>query len=183
VDQSEHELAVRLRAGDAAVARDLYRAYGRLVFAVAHRVLGNQTLAEDATQQAFMQAWNARASVDASRGIRAWLCAIAQRAAIDVHRRETRHTHESFDSERPTLEPVAEPSHETAWEVWRVREAVAALPAEERIVVHLQHFRGYQLNEIAEQLGLPVGTVKSRAHRAHRRLVSALGAAEEMQIG
>ena len=68
----EHELAARLRAGDADVARELYREYGRLVFAVAHRVLGNRALAEDATQQAFLQAWTARATVDPARGLRPW---------------------------------------------------------------------------------------------------------------
>jgi RNA polymerase sigma-70 factor (ECF subfamily) len=173
--EGERDLATRLRAGDAAVARDLYREYGRLVYAVAHRVLGNRTLAEDATQQAFLQAWTARATVDPARGLRPWLCTIAQRAAIDVLRRETRHRHDELDPDRAGRdEPAA------AWEVWRVREAVDALPDEERAVVRLQHFEGYALAEIAERLGVPVGTVKSRAHRAHRRIAAALAEREEV---
>jgi RNA polymerase sigma-70 factor (ECF subfamily) len=176
MDADEHDLAARLRAGDADVARDLYREYGRLVFAVAHRVLGDVGLSEEATQQAFLQAWTARASVDPARGLRSWLCTIAQRAAIDLQRRETRHRHAELDEERAAA--GSEP--EQAWEVWRVREAVDRLAEEERVVVRLQHFEGYSLQEIGDRLGIPVGTVKSRAHRAHRRIAAALEEREEV---
>jgi RNA polymerase sigma-70 factor (ECF subfamily) len=176
VELADRDLAIRLRAGDVTVARELYDAFGRLVFTVAHRVLGNRMLAEDATQQAFLQAWKARASVDPARGLRPWLCTIAQRAAIDIHRREARHVHDEIDPERS----AGEPDHEELWDVWRVREAVDALPEEERAVVRMQHFEGMQLSEIADRLGLPLGTVKSRSHRAHRRLAAALGTAEEV---
>jgi RNA polymerase sigma-70 factor (ECF subfamily) len=175
MDADEHGLAARLRAGDPTVARDLYREYGRLVFAVAHRVLDNRALAEDATQQAFLQAWTARATVDPSRGLRPWLCTIAQRAAIDLLRRETRHRHAELVEERSG---GAEP-HDV-WEVWRVREAVEALAEDERVVVRMQHFEGYALQEIADRLGVPLGTVKSRAHRAHRRIAAALEEREEV---
>jgi RNA polymerase sigma-70 factor (ECF subfamily) len=178
VELSERDLAIRLRAGDAAVASELYRAFGRLVFAVAHKVLGNRTLAEDATQQAFLQAWRSRATVDPARGLRPWLCTIAQRAAIDIHRREARHSHEEIDLER-----TVEPSYEEVWEVWRVREAVEALPEDERTVVRMQHFEDRSLPEIAERLGVPLGTVKSRSHRAHQRLAAALRETREMETG
>jgi RNA polymerase sigma factor (sigma-70 family) len=177
VDAVEYDLAVRLQAGDATVARELYRAYGRLVFAVAHKVLGNRTLAEDATQQAFLQAWSARARVDPTRGLRSWLCTIAQRAAIDIHRRETRHRHEELDTERAGGEPAE------AWDVWRVREAVENLTEEERVVVRMQHFEGYTLAEIGERLGLPLGTIKSRSFRAHKHIAAALGTREEVTSG
>jgi RNA polymerase sigma factor (sigma-70 family) len=178
VDPAERDLAARLKAGDSTVARDLYRAYGRLVFAVAHRVLQNRTLAEDATQQAFLQAWSARARVDPNRGLRPWLCTIAQRAAIDIQRREARHRHDELDVERPGGQEPAE-----AWEVWQVREAVQNLTEEERAVVRMQHFEGYSLAEIGERLGLPLGTVKSRSFRAHRRIAAALGPAVGVTSG
>jgi RNA polymerase sigma-70 factor (ECF subfamily) len=177
VDAVEYDLAVRLQAGDATVAGELYRAYGRLVFAVAHRVLENRTLAEDATQQAFLQAWSARTRVDPTRGLRSWLCTIAQRAAIDIHRRETRHRHEELDAERAGGEPAE------AWDVWRVREAVENLNEEERTVVRMQHFEGYTLAEIGERLGLPLGTIKSRSFRAHKHIAAALGTREEVTSG
>jgi RNA polymerase sigma-70 factor (ECF subfamily) len=60
-------------------------------------------------------------------------------------------------------------------EIWEVRRAVADLPPEEREVVRLQHLEGLTHAEIAERLGLPVGTVKSRSFRGHRRLAASLG--------
>src|SRR5258708_27945141 len=105
MEASTDDLAIRLKAGDNEVVRELYREYGRLVFAVAFRVLENRTLAEDAAQQAFLQAWSARSSVDPGRGVRSWLCTIAQRAAIDIARREARHRHEELDPHRAGAEP------------------------------------------------------------------------------
>jgi RNA polymerase sigma-70 factor (ECF subfamily) len=85
--------AVGFRNGDPEAVRALYRAYGGLVFAVAHRILGDRTLAEDATQQTFVQAWRASARFDATGQLGLWLATIARRVAIDVYRREspTRH--------------------------------------------------------------------------------------------
>ena len=66
-------------------------------------------------------------------------------------------------------------SAETIYDVWAVREAVAGLPAEEREIVRLQHFGGLTHGEISEKLDMPIGTVKSRSFRAHKRLAAALG--------
>jgi hypothetical protein len=74
----------RFAAGDEDAVRTIYRAYGRLVFAVAYKVLGDRGLAEDATQQAFLQAWRAAASFEPSKELGPWLATIARRAAIDV---------------------------------------------------------------------------------------------------
>jgi RNA polymerase sigma-70 factor (ECF subfamily) len=65
-------------------------------------------------------------------------------------------------------------SFERTWEAWEVRSALGQLAAEEREVVRLAHFVGMTHAEIAEQLGVPLGTVKSRSHRAHRRLAALL---------
>ena len=64
---------------------------------------------------------------------------------------------------------------ERAYDVWAVREAIAELPSEERDVVQLQHVEELSHGEIAERLAVPVGTVKSRSFRAHRRLAARLG--------
>ena len=167
-------LAARLVAGDVGVVRELYKTYGRLMFAVAYRVLDNRILAEEATQEAFLQAWRARSSFDVSRDVRPWLCTIAHRAAIDVRRREARQFHIDLDAASHRDEMVSHPDFDAAWATWRVREAVDELPDDERTVVRLQHFEGHSLPEIASGLGVPLGTVKSRTHRAHRRLAAAL---------
>jgi RNA polymerase sigma factor (sigma-70 family) len=103
--------------------------------------------------------------------------AIARRTAIDVYRRESLRTSaplEAAAADEPAL--VSAPtSAEALYETWEVRQAVGELPDEEREVVRLQHFEGMTHGQIADRLGVAVGTVKSRSFRAHRRLATALG--------
>lgn len=170
---------VRARFGEADpdAVRAVYRAYGRLVYTVAYRLLADRGLSEEATQETFLKAWRASAKIDPSRGLGPWLVTIARRVAIDLHRRETRHSAGPLDavaSEDPAL--VSLPATiETAYEIWEVRRAVSALPAEDQQVVRLQHFEGLTHTQIAQRLGVPAGTVKSRSFRAHKRLATELG--------
>jgi RNA polymerase sigma factor (sigma-70 family) len=166
----------RFREGDPAAVRAVYRDYGRLVYAVAYRILGNAGLAEDATQQAFLKAWRAADSLDVTREIGPWLATIARRVAIDVYRREAVRAADPLESvavSDPALVSGPE-SANAVYDIWEVRQAVAGLPADEQEVVRLQHFGGLTHQEIAEKLKLPVGTVKSRSFRAHRRLAAQL---------
>ena len=167
----------RFRFGEADAVSAVYREYGRLVYAVAHRVLGDRTLAEDATQQTFVQAWRAAESFQADRDLGPWLATIARRVAIDVHRREARRPTAALDDVTPGHPAVVTlpPSAERAYDVWEVRHAISELPPDEQEVVRLQHLDGLTHREIAERMGVPLGTVKSRSHRAHRRLAGRLG--------
>ena len=166
------------RAGEPDAVRAVYRAYGGLVFAVALRVLGDRSRAEDASQQAFVQAWRAAQSFDPSRHLGPWLATIAHRAAIDLHRMEAVRAHQSLDQRgagdppSPAM-PVAE-RVDRAYDVWAVRSAIGQLPGGERQVVRLQHLDGLTHRQIADRLAIPIGTVKSRSNRAHRRLASCL---------
>lgn len=172
----------RFRDGDAEAVREIYRAYGRLVFAVALRTLGDRGLAEEVTQQCFVKAWRAAAQVDEDRELGPWLVAIARRTAIDVYRRETLRAGaplEAVPSDDPAI-VTAPASAETLYETWEVRQAVGDLPDDEREVVRLQHFEGMTHGQIADRLGVAVGTVKSRSFRAHRRLATALGHLREV---
>jgi RNA polymerase sigma-70 factor (ECF subfamily) len=132
-------------------------------------------LAEDATQQTFVQAWRASRSYDPSRSMAAWLTGIARNAAIDVHRRERRHRGTaSLDAIDLTLQSQP-PSVEQLYAVWEVREALAKLPEQDGELLRLQHFGELTHREIAAKLDIPIGTVKSRSYRAHRRLAGLLG--------
>lgn len=168
---------MQFREGDPDAVRVVYREYGRLVFAVAFRILRDRGLAEEATQQTFLKAWRAAGSFDADRELGPWLTSIARRAAIDVSRREAVRAADPIDSVAPGDPALATSpeSAETIYDVWAVREAVAGLPAEEREIVRLQHFGGLTHGEISEKLDMPIGTVKSRSFRAHKRLAAALG--------
>jgi RNA polymerase sigma-70 factor (ECF subfamily) len=169
------ELAAQFAAGDPDTVRIVYETYSRLVYSVAFKVLGDVTLAEDATQQTFLQAWRSASSFDPARALGPWLAAIARRAAIDVYRRTRRHPMQyGLDSADPAL-VTPPPSAEQIYEVWEVRRAIDTLPADDRELVRLQHFLGLSHAEIADRLKIPVGTVKSRTFRVHRRLLGLLG--------
>lgn len=174
----EADLAVRFAAGDPDSVGDAYRAYGRLVYAIAYRVLGDATLAEDATQQTFVQAWQKAGTFDPTRSLGPWLATIAGRCAIDTYRRNRRHREarsvDDLDLDEPGL-ASAPPSAEGIYDAWQVRRALDALPDHDRELIRLQHFKELTHAEIAEHLAIPVGTVKSRSYRAHRRLAELLG--------
>jgi RNA polymerase sigma factor (sigma-70 family) len=166
----------RFREGDPDAVRVVYRAYGRLIYAVAHRVLRDAGLAEEATQLTFLKAWRAAESLDESREMAPWLATIARRVAIDVQRSEARRSADPLELAAPadpalTTQPQ---SAEALHGVWEVRRALDELPPDEQEVVRLQHFEGLTHTEIAERLQLPAGTVKSRSFRAHKRLAAQL---------
>ena len=163
-------------AGEPEAVRAVYRDYGPTVYAVAHRMLGNRQLAEDATQQTFIQAWKAASRFDAGRELGPWLTTIARRVAIDVYRRESRRTTAPLEAVAPDDPAIVTlpPGVDQVSDAWEVRRAIDELPADEREVVRLQHLQGFTHVEIAGRLGVPVGTVKSRSHRAHQRLATRL---------
>ncbi|MEO7397986.1 MAG: RNA polymerase sigma factor [Ilumatobacteraceae bacterium] len=172
-------------AGDPQAVGEVYATFGRLVFAVANRILGNRSLAEEATQQTFVNAWRASASFDVDRDLGPWLATIARRAAIDIHRREARRRVTPLDDASPADSSLIAlpPSVDQMYHVWQVREAIDALGADEREVVRLQHLEQLTHAEIAVRLAVPLGTVKSRSHRAHRLLAARLGHLRQESAG
>jgi RNA polymerase sigma-70 factor (ECF subfamily) len=174
---TDREVRTRFRDGDPDAVRSIYREYGRLVYAIAFKILGERGLAEEAVQLVFVKAWRAAESFDERRELGPWLAAIARRVAIDLYRRERIRAADPIDSVRETDPALTSSpaSAEAIYDIWEVRQAVAQLPAEESEVVRLQHFEGLTHVDIAEQLGVAVGTVKSRSFRAHKRLAALLG--------
>jgi RNA polymerase sigma factor (sigma-70 family) len=173
----DRDLRARFRQGDPDAVREVYRSHGRLVYAVAYRVLGDRGLAEESTQQTFVKAWRAAQSFDEQRELGPWLAAIARRVAIDLYRREAVRATDPLESAAPGDPALVSSPHsaEALYDVWEVREAVAQLPAEEQEVIRLQHLDGFTHVQIADRLGVAVGTVKSRSFRAHKRLAAMLG--------
>ncbi len=98
---ADRELRARFRDGDAGAVRDVYRQYGRLVYAVALRILNDRALAEETTQQTFLKAWRAADAVDPERDLGPWLATIARRVAIDVYRRESLRAADPLDAVPP----------------------------------------------------------------------------------
>jgi RNA polymerase sigma-70 factor (ECF subfamily) len=165
------------RRRDPSGVRAMYHEYGRLVYAVAHRVLGRPDLAEEATQQTFVRAWEAAERLDVERDPAPWLATIAKRAAIDIYRREARRSAVALSDVAPDDRALVTlpPDLDTLDAVWHVRQAIDALPPDEATIVRMQHLDGMSHREIAEALGIALGTVKSRSHRAHGKLSALLG--------
>lgn len=164
------------RAGDPDAVRELYSRFGKAVFVVAFRALGDRSLAEEAVQLTFLKAWQGSTRFDVGRDPGPWLYAIARRVAIDLYRRERRHRSADSDAAEVAL---LHPSIEDTWEAWEIRSALDRLPQEERDVVRATHFLGLTHQQAAERLGVPVGTIKSRSHRAHRNLARLLAHLKE----
>jgi RNA polymerase sigma factor (sigma-70 family) len=165
------ELNERFRLGDEAAVRAVYQRYGGAMFAVAMSMLSDRELAAECVQQAFVRAWRASKSFDPGRQLRPWLATITRRVAVDIYRREARTRSEPRADVDDTVVPIA---FERTWEAFEVRAALDQLPDDEREIMRLAHFDGLTHSEIADKLRVPVGTVKSRSFRAHRRLAGLL---------
>ena len=158
--------------GDVDALGQVFDRHSRQVWSVAMGVLRDRSLADEATQEAFMRAWRAADRFDPSRSLAPWLMTIARRTALDVLRRENRPTRGDHEQEQDVV--VHLPGIERAWETWEIRSALEQLPTEEREVVWLAHFHGMSHPQVADHLNIPVGTVKSRSFRAHKRLAALL---------
>lgn len=182
---SDEELFARARRGDEPAFAGLVRRYERELYGYLRRYLGDASLADDVFQNTFLQLYLKRDQYEPGRPVRPWLYTIATHQAIDALRRAGRHptvsleqqTGEEADGEPHRLlglletrgpGPIDQVSTDEAREM--VRQGVDALPDFLRKVVILAYFQGLPYRDVAEVLGIPVGTVKSRLHTALQRL-------------
>lgn len=159
----------------------LYDRYGRLAFALAYRLLGERGAAEDVVQDAFLAVWRRADSYRSDRGApRAWLMTIVHHAAID--RRRGRFKREQGEVALDDVVFAIESNDQNAFEavieaieVDRVRDALAELPKEQQETLELAYFGGLTHQEIAEQTGAPLGTIKGRMRLGLTKLRGRLG--------
>jgi RNA polymerase sigma-70 factor, ECF subfamily len=175
LDDGDLMRRVARRQGDALA--ELYDRYHRLVFDVAYHIVSDLALAEEVTQEAFFRAWTHATEYDpALAQVNTWLVSIARHRAIDVvRRRRVRPEHHGVSwgalhaEDEPRVEG-AEQSAEAHFAQSHVREALASLPAEQRVVLALAYFQGMTQQEIAAVLDEPLGTVKTRIRLGMRKL-------------
>jgi RNA polymerase sigma-70 factor (ECF subfamily) len=178
----DRELVRAIGRGDEDAFRGLFGRYAPSAMALARRVARQPFLAEEIVQEAFLAVWRNPSGYDQQRGsVRAWLMGMVHHRAVDAVRREEsqrRRVEESIVSD-PVLSP--DPADDVAEgidlpeERKAVRDALDALPDEQRQVIELMYFGGLSQSKISEQLGLPLGTVKSRTLLGMRRLRGAFG--------
>ena len=170
---TDGQLIERVAAGDRRAFDELYRRYSRAVLGLALRRLGDRGRAEDAAQEAFVAVWRSARTYDPSRGSGApWLYAVARNAVTDGQRRTPTPVAELED--RPGSDPDPSDEAEASWTAWRVHRALEVLPEHERPVIELAYWSGLSQSEVAEQLGIPLGTIKTRTRSALARLADAL---------
>lgn len=165
-------LMTRVRKRDTDAFETLYDRHHRLVYGVATRMLDDGTAAEDVTQTVFLKVWN---SPELYRGgnFAAWLVRVTRNRALDVLRARGQHP----QSELPEALPETESIEEAAFahlDALRVRQALAALPDEQRQPIELGFFGGITHVEIARRLQTPLGTIKTRIRTGLQRLRTTL---------
>jgi RNA polymerase sigma-70 factor, ECF subfamily len=163
---ADEDLISLLVEGDARAFATLYDRHGRAAYSLAYRMMGEKQAAEDLVQDALLKVWRGAESYRAERGsARTWILSIVHNRGIDQLRSlaSRRRTQDKVEASAPTSQPS-----EAFAETWRnsqreqVREALSTLPPEQVKILELAYFSGYTHVEIAELLGLPLGTVKGR---------------------
>lgn len=174
------ELAVRGRlvARDPSALSDLYDQFGSYVFGLAARVIGDRHAAEDVTQEVFLSMWERPAAFDPARGrLRTFLGTLAHRRAVDVVRREeARRRRAARDAATTTPIPDVGELAMAIVAAEQVRAEVGRLPSEQRVAIELAYFGGRTYRQVAEELGIPEGTAKSRMRLGLGRIAQALEA-------
>jgi RNA polymerase sigma-70 factor, ECF subfamily len=140
--------------------REAYAAHSGELYGFAMRSLGDSGLSEEAVQETFVRAWRAGERFDPEIGsLRTWLFAILRNVVIDLSRARAARPRVAEAGVEPSVEPL-----EQALLAWQVEEALRRIGEDHRRVLVETHFRGRPYNEVAAELGVPEGTVKSRVY-------------------
>jgi RNA polymerase sigma-70 factor (ECF subfamily) len=176
-DEADARLRERLVDGDGDALAEAYDRWATLVFTVARRITGDDGVAEDVTQDVFLRLWQTPERYDPDRGpLRSWLSLLARSRAVDLVRSRSASARRHVAA--ATLQDEPEPHELVTWqtEAKVVREAVRALPEAQRAAVHLAYYCGRTYRQVAEDLGIPEGTAKSRLRQALASLHARLSA-------
>jgi RNA polymerase sigma-70 factor (ECF subfamily) len=161
---SDEALVALVARGDEDALADLYDRIGRVAYGLALRVLRDDRLAEDAVQDGFLAVWRTAAAFRPERAkASTWVLTLVHRRAVDLVRREERRRTDPLDEGAGAGE--AEGAEEAAWlrfERERVQSALKQLPDNQREALELAYYGGFSQSELAERLGVPLGTIKSR---------------------
>ncbi|MBA3365526.1 MAG: sigma-70 family RNA polymerase sigma factor [Actinobacteria bacterium] len=166
--------------GDVEALGRLYDALGSRAYGLALRVVRDPGLAEDVVQEAFLSVWRSAATFDAHRGgAQTWILTLVHRRAVDLVRREARREESPVESPPEVVSQSAAKTAATWAERRRVRSALDALTEKQRRALELAYYGGYSQSEIADRLGVPLGTIKSRMFGGLARLRELLSEPEE----
>jgi len=173
---SDEALVLLAARSEESALAELYDRFGRTAYGLALRIVRDPALAEDTVQEAFLTLWRTAARFVPERGkASTWILTLVHRRAVDVVRREERRRTESLER---AAEPAVEGVDEDAWlrlQRERVQSALRSLPDTQREALELAYYGGFSQSELAERLGQPLGTIKSRMFTGLSRLRELLG--------
>ena len=168
---SDEALVALIAHGEEIALAELYDRFGRIAYGLALRIVRDPGLAEDAVQEAFLTIWR---SANRFRPERAkastWILTLVHRRAVDVVRKEERRRTEPLEA---GVQPAGEAVDDVAWlrlQRERVQAALRTLPDQQREALELAYFGGFTQSELADRLGEPLGTIKSRMFAGLGRL-------------
>jgi RNA polymerase sigma-70 factor (ECF subfamily) len=180
----DEELMDRLAGQDLLAFEVLYDRYGDLVYSVSLRIVGDTYVAEDVTQDVFLRVWRRPDQFDLHRGkFVTWLLSVARNRSIDHRRSQSRRMrHEALPANEeeedilPSEDSRDDPALATVLSEERtaVRSALEVLPPEQKLAIQLAYFGGMTQQEIANRLGQPLGTVKTRMRLGMQKMRHAL---------
>ncbi len=177
---ADEDLMPLVERKDATAFGLVYDRHGGAAYSLAYRIVGDRGTAEDVTQEAFLSLWRTGARYDRTRGsVRTWLLGVVRNRAIDALRRQaTRAPTVELELERlPDQGPYTELTDTEALRQEAAREVrgvLRMLPADQLKVIELAYFAGLTHSEIAEALGMPLGTVKGRMRLAMEKIRATL---------
>jgi RNA polymerase sigma factor (sigma-70 family) len=168
---SDEALVLLAARSEQSALAELYDRYSRPAYGLALRVLHDDALAEDAVQEAFLSLWRTASRFVPERGkASTWILTLVHRKAVDIVRREQRRRTDALGEE--TEAPTGGADDE-AWlrlQRERVQSALRQLPDQQREAIELAYYGGFTQSELAERLGQPLGTIKSRMFSGLTRL-------------
>ncbi|RME07553.1 MAG: sigma-70 family RNA polymerase sigma factor [Bacteroidetes bacterium] len=168
---SQPEILEGLRRGNQNALAAAFDQYGAAVYGVVLRIVGNQQLAEEVTQDVFLKLWNKWDQFDAERGkLLTWLLQIARNTAIDYTRKGSFRKEGKTDPVDFSVSNTTHPSEEMAVDAIGLKEIVERLDTKSRTILELAYFKGMTQTEIEQHLDLPLGTVKTRMRKALKEL-------------
>ena len=180
---SDEALVALVARGDEDALAELYDRVSRIAYGLALRVLRDERHAEDAVQEAFLQVWRSAATFRAERAkASTWILTLVHRRAVDLVRREERRQADPLTEDAAAAAQAPEQTEEAAWlrfERERVQTALKQLPDVQREALELAYYGGFSQSELADRLGVPLGTIKSRMFAGLARLRELLDDSEQ----
>jgi RNA polymerase sigma-70 factor (ECF subfamily) len=169
---SDEALLSLVAGSDDRALAELYDRFGRVAYGLALRIVRDEALAQDAVQDAFLTVWRSADRFLAERAkASTWILTLVHRRAVDLVRREDRRRGEPLESApEPAVGDSLEDEAELGFQRKLVREALLRLPPEQREALELGYYGGLTQSELAERLGQPLGTIKSRMFTGLARL-------------